>query len=296
MKPPPVPKWPSEAAMMAVFQAEAKAWGFRVYPESGGFDLLLEVTAETVERVEGPGMPSTHPFRRFRGELEVGDVLAIEGKLRGSFEVLCQAMPPSSGRPEWVTDWSAAADWYAVVVPETPAGFEAVAMACGVIVVSCLPERTDPLRYRSGPAVLPAGVERMSHVDGSMRVTGYNRIAVPRVEVEMAGGHSSPRAVTPWKIGAVELCLIAARRPLTREDFKRRQVTPVSLVRSGWVACEGRGPTARWSLTGRGVERIEPDERGRLVQARRRPDIDYPEIVAALTRAGFDPAAPVVTQ
>lgn len=302
MKPAPIPKWPSEAAMMEVFQAEAKAWGFRVYPESGGFDLLLEVTAETLEHVgaEHAALGASehlhramHPFRAFNGELEVGDVIAVEGKLRGTFEVLTQAMPRGRLTREWTTDKSHAADWYAVVIPDGPPGFEAVAEACGILVIECLPERPDRASfYREAPPPLPAGVTRVSHVHGALRVTGYNRLAVPRLEVEMAAGQPSPRAVTPWKIGAVELCLIAKHRPLTRADFERRQVSAASLVRNGWVECTGRGPTARWSLTGKGAERIEPDDNGRLVWGARRPDIEYPEIVAALARSGFDPAAP----
>jgi hypothetical protein len=282
--------------MMAVFQAEAKEWGFRVFPESGGFDLLLEVTEATVERVNDPrwlgsDLREYHPFSGFRGELEVGDVIAVEGKLRGTFEVLCQAMPKGRLTREWTTDKSRAADWYAVVIPAGPPGFEAVAEACGILVIECPLERPDRASlYRKAPPPLPAGVTRVSHVHGALRVTGYNRIQVPRLEVEMAAGQPAPRQITTWKIGAVELCLIAQHRPLTRKDFDTRRVSAASLVRNGWVECTGRGPTARWSLTGKGVERIE-ERNGRLVQTARRPDIEYPEIVAALTRSGFDPAA-----
>ena len=293
----PAPKWPSEAAMMAVFQAEAKAWGFRVYPESGGFDLLIEVTEATLERLAQPIPPALwrqphHPFVQFRDHVEVGDVIAVEGKLRGTFEVLIQAMPKGRLAREWVTDESTSADWYAVVVPDAPQGFDTVAEACGVIVVLCQPERPERVRHWEHAKMEPAGVSRVSHVHGGLRVTGYRRTAVPRIEVEMAGGHPSPRAVTTWKIGAVELCMIAQHRALTRDDLKRRHVDASSLVRSGWVECTGRGPTARWSLTGKGIEGIEMVGE-RLMQRARRPDIEYPEIVAALLRSGFDPAAPV---
>lgn len=293
----PDPKWASEADMMATFQAEARTWGFRVYPESGGHDLLLQATEATLEQLAGEHRDlahpqsrphASHPFRAFHGELEVGDVLVVEGKLRASFEVLSQAMPRGRLAREWVADESRAADWYVVVVPSAPVGFTTVAEACGVVVVECLPER--PGRYGYGRE--PAGVVRVSTVDGALRVAGYKRIQVPRIEVEMAAGQPAPRAVTTWKIGAVELCLLAQHRPLTRSDFKCRRVTPDSMARSGWIECTGRGKAATWTLTGRGLERVEPDADGRLFHRPRRPDIEYPEIVEALRRSGFDPTSP----
>lgn len=305
-------KWPSEAAMMACFQAEAKAWGFRVYPESGGFDLLIQATAETCERMAAARRDANNPMLRFKEKvvrdahhafnalrdlLEVDDVIAIEGKLRGSFEVLQQAMPRGRRAMEWITESSQAADWYAVVVPEAPPGFDAVAHACGVIVMTCLPERDDPIRKGWGDAEkwrLPAGVTSIG-ASQELRVTGYNRIQVPRIEVDMAGGQPAPRAVTPWKIGAVELCLLAQHRPLTRADFRARTVSPESLVRHGWAVCSGRGPTATWTLTGAGAEHIRPRADGVSVWGPRRPDIEYPEIVEALLRSGFDPGAPTAT-
>lgn len=300
--------WKNEAAMMAVFQAEAKAWGFRVYPESGGYDLLLEVTEATLERladgraVDDRRAPRVyHPFEAFRGNLEVGDVLAVEGKLRGSFEVLAQAMPRGAGGPQYVADSTRAADWYLVVIPRAPVGFEPVAEAIGVIVVECVP--TTPGRYGRGDG--GPGIQRMSAVGGHLRVVGYQRMPVPRLEVEMAAGQPAPRAITPWKIGAVELCLIAQHRPLTRADFRERQVRPESMTRSGWMACEGRGKEAAWTLTGRGLTHLEPaptttpdgigagEHRDGMVWRPLRPDVAYPEIVEALRRQGFDPVSAV---
>lgn len=285
-------KWATEAAMMAVVQADARAWGFRVYPESGGHDLLLEVTDRTIERIEDEHnraasihFPvSYHPFWALRSHVEAGDVFAIEGKLRATFEVLEQAMPRGRRVSDYITEKARAADFYAIVVPGTPAHFDAVAAACGIIVMTC----PCPSDWEHAE---PAGIKTISSVTGDMRVVGWQRLQVPKIEVEMSAGHAAPRAITPWKVGAVELCLIAAHRPLRRADFKARNVSEISLSRNGWVACSGRGPNAAWTLTGKGAERIEPDATGRLVRGPRRPDLEYPEIVEALLRAGFDPAA-----
>lgn len=267
--------------MLEVFQAEAQAWGFRVYPESCGFDVVLEATQDTIERIAAVRRGGNHhALAAFHDDLEVGDVIGCEGKLSGTFEVLAQAMP--QGRAgAWETEYTAACDFYAVVVPTAPAGFDSVAAGCGIVVFYVTPEQERPDGWR-GTHKAPAGITRISNASGALRVMGYNRPALPRVEVKMAGGQPAPRAVTPWKIDAVELCLIARSRPLVRGDFARRRVTPTSLVRPGWFACEGRGKDAQWTLTGVGDSDRFVERDGMRFRARLRPDVAYPEIVEAL--------------
>lgn len=280
--------------MMAFFQAEARAYGFGVYPETCGVDLVLLVTDRVVERIEAvreyllgvaQGEAPLHDHHSFDvlhlAHLQVGDTIALEGKLVGSVEVFAQALPPLIAR---YVDHAPAADFYGVIVPAASGDFERLAERLGIGLFEVAPERVPVHQY--GNEVVPAAIE-LVRLDQTDRVLGFERLALPEVEVDMVAGHSAPRRVTPWMVAAVKACLIAQHRPLARADF-RPPLTPESMVRFGWMTCQGRGASAGWTLTGFGLNRIEERDEG-LVRGPLRPDISHPELVEALLRAGFNP-------
>lgn len=212
---PRVEKWATEAEMFAAFMSEARALGFKCYPESGGHDLILVAPAG----IEG---------------LVEGDQIAVEGKLRDNLCVLHQALPPGALYPARKSQ--TACDFYAVLVPGTDAMFREVARALGIRVLQ--QPRQDTTRSR--------------HYPRHQLAQGWDdelRVGLPRkrllLEVEMDAGLPSPSVITPWKVDAVRLCMTVAERggELRSTDFVGTQVRARTFVERGWmqvVRREGR--------------------------------------------------------
>ena len=245
-------KWESEAAMLTAFTEIARGMGFRVVPEACGHDLILVAGAE----LKPPGR-----YQHFPDAVEPGDVIAVEGKLRGSVEVLRQALPPH--RRTWTNAADvAAADFYAVVIPDYDSDFLDVATGIDVSVWTMCPASGSEEHWTRRPAEL----KRFEVRHGS-RVVGHPRLDVPTLDVEMPAGVPAPRKLTPWKIAAVRLCLLGAQRDLTAADFVGTPVSVRSLEDRRWITrVSGRGKSAVFRLA---------DHPGR-------PDRVYPEIVAAI--------------
>lgn len=245
MKPPKIPPWGSEAAMLCCFRDMLRGWGALCYGECAGHDMLVVVTDEFMDRCD---------IRGTRGMvydgLEPGDTIAVEGKLRATFKVLNQAMPPDQPGPWGTPGWSrmVGADFYLCVVPDCPEGFVEVALACGVGVAALTPAHEKTVGYRggTGTVTVPATIARWSL---GRRVVGMERPRLPLLDVEVTPGLPSPMPISPWKVGAVSVCILAQSRPLTREDFRAAAVDARRFVDAGWMRCEGRGVAARWTLT-----------------------------------------------
>ena len=218
MKKPKRTPWPSEAAMCASFQEEAKAQGFRVYPESGGHDMVLVAGAEAA--------------RAFH--IDAGDQIAVEAKLHANLAVLEQAVPP------WRHGYDGAcADWYAVLAPDIADGFRSVAAALDILLWYWPPEETRRQgRYTFWEPRFPE----------NMRAPAGKRLLLP-LEVNMAAGMPSPRSVTPWKVAAVRLCLLGRKQLLLTSDFKHTPVRIRTFQDRGWIRCACReGRDTWWEL------------------------------------------------
>lgn len=282
--------WSSESAMFASFVDYLRPLGFRIYPESCGHDLVL-VAPDVMPKLPGPPPmerwpggpvrevwhPSAAGGRFAWGDIQPGDTIVVEGKLRASNEVLFQALPPCvRGRASRYSDRHDAGDrgahWYAVLVPGADQVYRTIARAVGVVVVSwrndARPKNAPPdddyrhigarwrLPDRRDAAQFPAALRRSPSVG----------LPLPSVEVDMPAGLPSPRSVTPWKLDAVRACLLGGERDLTTDDLgKMRRL----FVDRGWVVQMGRGKSATF----------------RLGAAEDRPDLAYPEIAAAMRAA-----------
>lgn len=225
--------------MLDVVQAAARARGWRVCPETAGHDIVLVVGQDCGD-----------------GNLEPGDQIAVEGKLSANVKVLAQALPSDSRAhaPRRGTDW------YAVCVPNSDADFRDVASALGIVVLRVYPER-HPLD--------PCPLDALEQAPSRMRCSGTTRLALPDLDVVMAAGKPSPRALTPWKISAVRLCILGQSRDLTTDDFRPTPVRHRTFLDRGWMTPRGRvGRVCSYTLC---------DHSGR-------PDRAYPEIVAAIAR------------
>lgn len=233
--------WAREVDMFTSYVSFVEGLGFHVYPESCGHDLVLV---------------APDPVPPYCGDLRPGDVIVVEGKLRGSVGVLAQALPPHRCGRTYV----GSADWYVVLVPSEPEGFGSVARAAGVVV------QTWPHGARR---------QHLANFMGSLRAPGdWKRLALPSVKVAgITPGAPSPRSVTEWKVAAVKLCLLGKERDLSSAEvgkLRRR------FVEAGWLAQAGAGKTATF----------------RLLDAANRPDVIYPEIVEAIAAARSLESAP----
>ena len=242
-------KWASEAEMMAAFVVAATSVGFRCVPEAGGHDLLLVAVRET---------SATYT----RHSIEPGDVIAVEGKLRDSLTVLRQAMPRHRTRAK---EDRPSADFYAVVVPSAGPDFREVADALDILVWQ-FPRPI--IRPSAWPGMNPARPPDLNiAATERYRCLGHPRIQVTDLDVDITPGMPSPRALTPWKLAAVKLCLLGLTRELTSADFKDTPVAHRTFTDNGWMRLTGRdGRQGRYALT----------------DHPRRPDLEYPEIVAAI--------------
>jgi hypothetical protein len=254
----PKEKWTSEAAMLTAFCDVVSRMGFRCVPEAGGHDLLL-VVGETL---------SPDGYIRPPECLEPGDVVAVEGKLGCSITLLRQCIPPHRWRHE-----GAGADFYACVVPSYDSDFMEVADALDVAVWTMAPQPTEAWRRAHHRGL---GCFDLRH---GQRCFPKSRVEVPFLDVVITPGQPSPRALTPWKVAAVQLCLLGMTRDLTPEDFRPTPVRPRTFLDRSWMTVattQGRS-TATWKL----LDRFS------------RPDVVYPEIVAAI-EAQATGVAPVV--
>jgi hypothetical protein len=111
----------SEAELCDEFVDFARAQGFRAYPETGDFDLLLVASDEC------PGF-------------KPGDQIGVQAKLRPNVEVLCQSLP-RGGR-------SNAPHYYLVLVPQASDAFESVAEALKITPVSGAKVRYPKFSFR----------------------------------------------------------------------------------------------------------------------------------------------------
>lgn len=247
MKPKP-PTWPSEAAMLTAFAAEAAAMGFRCVPESCGHDLVL---------IAGPDIEAAMRKRHWTATgIEPGDVIAVEGKLHANITVLRQATPPH--RRRWVSIDCAAADFYAVVLPRFDSDLAEVARALGIC---CIEMRAPFGDWRDRHS----GLLRFD-INEALRCHDYPRVRPTHLDIAVTPGLPAPRALTPWKLAAVRFCIDFGPREFVAKDVPS-ELNLRTFVDHGWATLVRREGRA-------GVYA--------LVDHPGRPDRVYPEIVAAL--------------
>lgn len=189
-----------EADLCASFAESAKTQGFKVYPETSGWDLLL-----VSERESRIGRYTV---------VKKGDVLGVQAKLRPSLEVLAQSIPRHLN--------SAGPDFILMAVPRTSSAFRTVAQALRIDVVA-------PYTYGFG------GDARWD-VRPVNRHYFLEKPWYPDLEVSMPAGTPAPKSLTKWKIAAIRLCLYAETVPhITILDFERFGVSPHRWIEGGWV-------------------------------------------------------------
>lgn len=232
-----------EAELCTAFIEVARGYGFQAFPETGGADILLVATAEC---------PLQH--------IAAGDQIAIQAKLRCNIEVLNQALPPKRR--------SRGAHYYGVLVPIVMMGFQEVAARCGLVVFGSI-EREARKHQRFGYAAVTETFGFLQHEKSWIRHDYKEKLWVPPVEVSGAvAGTAGPKQLTPWKFGAVNLCLRAVQRGyITTKDFAEFKVSISTWFQKNWIIEKGKdGRRKRYALNPDAVT----------------PDKLYPELVEAL--------------
>lgn len=188
----------------------------------------------------------------------VGLQIGIQAKMRASLDVLAQSLTDERHRGP---------DVHAVLVPVASYSFISVAQAARVFVFQgvLIDERFDFAR-------IFVNAPRWKHSKPAW---------VPEVQVITPAGVPGPKSVTPWKMGAVKLCLLARSRGyVTRADLKQ-----FKLHESWWFDRKFGPMLAPREQNGARVRGeyvlFNPDNP-------KSPDLRWPEIVDALARQSRD--------
>lgn len=200
-----------ESELCNVLIQHARDNGWKVYPETSGFDILLA-----------------------KNGIQIG----VQAKLKDNLEVLAQAI-------DWNNKYSdyryatAEPDIRAVLVPTASRDFYKIASALGIYIIKGATLKWD--HYR-GTCEWVGEIDRQTSLDKYNRKYLTNpkkKCWTPDIEIDVPAGVKSPKQVTPWKVNSVRLCfLLRERGYLTSKDFKEVRVA-ISLWKDKWLVNSG---------------------------------------------------------
>jgi hypothetical protein len=226
------PKPATEAELCDRFAVLAREDGWTVYPETGGWDLLLVASDQPREF----GRDDMEWFR-----VETGTQIGIEAKKRPNFPVISQALKYWS----W-TETTEGPDYRAVLVPEQIDGFAEVALACGIGVYD-LRDLEARSEYN--------GRRKKRVTIGRMKPWPYmRRCWLPESVPNLPAGVPAPRQMTRWKEAAMKVCeTLRQRGYLTSSDFRLNGIS-VSTWVDRWIVSTGE----KVDVNGTKLIRYEP--------------------------------------
>lgn len=203
------PVFANEAELCARFIANLPE-GWRAYPETEGFDIVLVRLAD-------------------------GFQIGVEAKLKLNAKVVCQAA-------EAVQEWrstDAGPDCRAALVPHgVGTDFAEVCRLLGITVIYMRADEGKGDGWTSQPfsPQLPSEDRSWLARDWFERCPD-KRLPLPDWVPDVAAGCAAPVALTRWKVKAIKVAVILEKRGyVTRADFKR-----LDLSMSRWCI-----PGARW--------------------------------------------------
>jgi len=198
----------TEADLCAAFLSRiGDEW--TVYPETGGFDILLS-------------------------RKDDGTQIGIEAKLALNAKVVSQILPAYRFEKE-------GPEYRAVLVPEgTGHDLRPVCDYLGITVIRVGTRKFwHRMEEREGVMFNPALPKSSFHdweYEKWHEWMPLSRVLLPDYVPDVAAGKSSPVSLTPWKIKAIKLAILLETRPVTRADF-----LALKLSASRWT-----DPGARW--------------------------------------------------
>lgn len=231
-------KWASESDMCEAFIAQYKDAGWSAHSEQFGFDFVL-VSPD-------------------------GERVGVEAKLQTTVGVLYQAISREDGYVHF----------RAALVPNPTTDFVSVARRLKIHVYE-MPSPDHQL-FVKGTSVFTSIFYHQPATASGLRWCRDVKGELLRVEVPgLRPGSPNPRAVTRWKVQAVQFCLNQGKRPFTRKEFDASAKVDMSRwVKYGWIE-----PVGSEVRNGRPVTLYQ------LTDHHERPDLQYPELAAALRAA-----------
>jgi hypothetical protein len=220
----------TEAELCDALAQVAPGDGWDVFPEVGGFDLVLVWNGSRA----APGVYGSASVPL----VEPGWQLGIDAKMRANVDVLEQCA--------FRMDQSARPDCGAVLVPEASDAFRAVARRLGLLVFTaqhCVARNPGSVYMRDRRHIVEPG-SPPSVVWRAER----KPLALPPVPLQGSGGQASPRVLSPWRVSALRCCIaLRARGSLTRAEGKAIGIDLSDWLQRGWVLSDGGRP-ARYTL------------------------------------------------
>jgi len=190
-----------ESELCNILIKYAKENGWKVYPETSGWDILLVK------------------------DIQIG----IQAKLKDNIEVLSQAIPYSYE--------VCGPNIRAVLVPRASKDFKTVANALGLFVIEGLVRVRDSLGRKYWSKEIKTGLDKYTkkHLNYPK-----NLCWVPDVEINVPAGVKSPRQITEWKVKAVKLCFrLAEQGYVTSKDFKNAKLS-ITIWKIKWLIDSGK--------------------------------------------------------
>ena len=227
----------TEADLCAAFTVRARACGWEVYAETGGWDLLLVWTGDAPAPVRAGAwtQPIDGPIAGFQGAslaaddfgLCPGDQWGIHAKLRGGTEVINQALQGLRFLDYAGSQPDAAPDFRGVLIPEKSGQVRAICDALRLDVQTPPESRPyDAEREDAEQIVIPP----------RFRWRTAKRHALPPIVPSFVGGHPCPKALTRWRLGALRVAVrLRAGEHLTTADFRAAGVSHSLFVQRRWV-------------------------------------------------------------
>lgn len=201
----------TEAELCDAFVQAAVEDGWDVYPEHGGFDLLLVWKATRL-----------HPKRLPPGcaRAPAGYQIGLEAKLRANVDVLFQGY-------HHTRRVRVGPDEVGVLVPKATGSFGGVAKALGLRVFDASHYEEPKEGWRARHTIDPAPC----YVEPKLK-----RVRLPAVPLQGSGGQPSPRTMSKWREAALRLCiLLDSKGWISGADFKAAGVDRQRWVQGGWI-------------------------------------------------------------
>lgn len=212
------PRFKTEAELCQAFAEWVRTGGgdrepWTVYPETGGFDLLL------VDK---------H-----------GRQLGIEAKLRLNAKVCVQALP---------SQWSGleGPDWRGVLVPKANRDFAQILRLFGLVVFTPYLACEVRNRLEFSPALYHADMQGFGWYDWNPP----KRCELPPLVPDLPAGVPSPVRLTTWKVGALKvLAHLEVHGTITAREVREYGVDPRRFCATdGWLVSRGGGKWARGNV------------------------------------------------
>jgi hypothetical protein len=197
-----------EGELVDLFLEHVRACGFKAFPETADFDVLLVAT----EVCTG---------------FKAGDQIGVEAKIRANIDVMYQALPRRGSGPHY----------YVILVPDATHQYREIATALGITVVTKEMINVS----RPGRSIFNRIRARRHEPTALCWVPDCE---IPG----MRGGIAGPKKITKWKMNAVKLCMLGVSRGYLRaQDFHEAGIRMDLFVKNEWVKQHGKeaGPNGR---------------------------------------------------